>query len=233
MTDWNELPSLTEPVPLFPLPNVVLLPGGTLSLQIFEPRYRAMMRDVLTDDGVMAMALLRPGYQAYYHTNLAEIHQVVCVGRVREHIHLPDDRYLINLVGACRARVRQEDTDGEYRLATVDAMINPPNSVETDGEYGARHELAELLSQPVLDIVDHISRARKAVQASAPLSDVTDIVAATVLPQEFVEVRQRLLEEMRVLRRVDILRNELRVLLKSMEVRQQQSNTWPRFGSSN
>lgn len=233
MSDWNEMPSLTEPVPLFPLPNVVLLPGGTLSLQIFEPRYRAMMRDVLDDDGVMAMALLQPGYVEHYHTNLAEVHPVVCVGRVREHIKLPDGRYLINLVGFCRARIRQEDRGGEYRLATVDAMMTPPTSVETDGEYGARRELAEILSRPVLDAVDHIARARKVVQTAAPLSEVTDIVAATVLPQESVDIRQRFLEEMRVLHRVDILRNELRVLLSALEVRQQQNSTWPRFGSAN
>lgn len=233
MSDWNDMPSLTEPVPLFPLPNVVLLPRGTLSLQIFEPRYCAMMRDILADDGAMAMALLRPGYVEHYHTNHAEVHPVVCVGRVREHIHLPDGRYLINLVGSCRARIRKEDRDGEYRLASVDAMITPPTSVETDGEYGARRELADLLGRSVLDAVDHIDRARYAVHSPAPLSDITDIVAATVLPQDSVEIRQHFLEEMHVLRRVDILRHEMSVILRALEVRRRQISTWPRFGSAN
>ena len=71
-----QLPDFSTPISLFPLPNVVLLPGSTLPLQIFEPRYRSMVGDVLGEgDPVMAMALLKPGYEAYYYTNLAAIHR--------------------------------------------------------------------------------------------------------------------------------------------------------------
>ena len=47
-----------RPVPLFPLPNVVLFPGTTQSLQVFEPRYREMVADTLGQAGLIAMALL-------------------------------------------------------------------------------------------------------------------------------------------------------------------------------
>src|SRR6185503_4161518 len=114
--DQIDFPPLDEPVGLFPLPNVVLFPRATLPLQVFEPRYRAMVRDALDDHSLIAMALLRPGYEAYYYTNIAKIHPVVCVGRIREHIQINDGRYFINLVGLCRAIVRQEEQEGEYRL---------------------------------------------------------------------------------------------------------------------
>ena len=52
---------------VFPLPRVVFFPGTYLPLHIFEPRYRALMRDCITS-GRMAMAvtLLKPGYEANY-----------------------------------------------------------------------------------------------------------------------------------------------------------------------
>ncbi len=233
MSFSNDLPSLRDPVPLFPLPNVVLLPGGTLPLQIFEPRYLAMMNDVLEDDGVMAMALLLPGYESHYHTNLAEIHPVVCVGRVREHVQLPDKRFLINLTGACRARVRQEDRDGEYRRATLDAMIIPASSVETDGEYAARQELATLLEYDVFDHFGGIERIRDLLGDATPLADVTDLIGACLLPQDAVEIRLSLLEEMRVLERAEILRRELSIIRKMLEVKRASRGDQPPYGSAN
>ena len=49
-------------LPLFPLPNVVLFPGGLLPLHIFEPRYRAMAADAIASDRRIGMVLLQPGW---------------------------------------------------------------------------------------------------------------------------------------------------------------------------
>src|SRR5258706_13477138 len=51
--------TLPEVIPLFPLPNVVLFPGMALPLHIFEPRYRAMVRDALRGPRLIGMVLLR------------------------------------------------------------------------------------------------------------------------------------------------------------------------------
>src|SRR6476646_5872940 len=99
-------PKFNVPIGLFPLPNVVLFPGATLPLQIFEPRYRTMVRDAIDRHRLIAMAFLLPGYEGYYHTNLAKVSPTVCVGRIRDHVQIPDGRYFINLQGLCRARVR-------------------------------------------------------------------------------------------------------------------------------
>ena len=56
-----------EEVPVFPLPNVVLLPGALLPLHVFEPRYREMTRDVVAGRRRMAVARLQPGFEADYH----------------------------------------------------------------------------------------------------------------------------------------------------------------------
>ena len=57
---------LPEELPVFPLPNAVLFPGTTLPLYVFEPRYRQMVEDVLRHGRWIAVALLRPGYDADY-----------------------------------------------------------------------------------------------------------------------------------------------------------------------
>jgi Lon protease-like protein len=58
-------PKTTIPsvVALFPLPNAVLFPGTVVPLHIFEPRYREMVRDCASSDGLIGIALLKPGYE--------------------------------------------------------------------------------------------------------------------------------------------------------------------------
>ena len=57
---------------LFPLPNLVLFPHVVQPLHIFEPRYRQLMADALADDRLIAMALLRPGWEEDYHRKPAD-----------------------------------------------------------------------------------------------------------------------------------------------------------------
>src|ERR1051325_8329873 len=54
-------------VPLFPLPNVVLFPRAVLPLHIFEDRYKAMTADVLAGNRLIAMSLLKPGWERDYY----------------------------------------------------------------------------------------------------------------------------------------------------------------------
>ena len=218
---------------VFPLPNVVLLPGMMLPLHIFEDRYRMMVADVLEDDCMIALALLRPGFENDYDTNQAEIHPVTCVGRVQEHVQIPDGRYFIQLLGLCRARIRQEDRAGAYRLAMLDPMIEPEAAIESDGEFAARRHLCELLASAAFDRAENIEKIRDLVSSNRPLGTVVDMVAGRVLSSEAVEVKQRLLEEMRALRRAETLIRELQLLIRIIETRQHDLDQWPRFGSVN
>src|SRR5438093_6138151 len=90
-------------VPLFPLPNVVLFPQAVLPLHIFEERYKAMTADALSGDRVIAMALLRPGWEKSYYAR-PDIEPVVCAGRILSHEKLPDGKYNFLLQGVVRAR---------------------------------------------------------------------------------------------------------------------------------
>src|SRR4051794_9383388 len=93
--------------PLFPLPDLVLFPAVVQPLHIFEPRYRQLMADALAGDRLMALALLKPGWEEDYQKR-PPIHPVVCLGRIFKEERLPDGRYNLLLHGLSRARVREE-----------------------------------------------------------------------------------------------------------------------------
>jgi Lon protease-like protein len=229
----DSLPSFSHPIGLFPLPNVVLLPGGTLPLQIHERRYRAMVRDALQADSLIAMALLRPGWEPYYYTSQAKIYPILGVGRIREHAKTPEGRYFLNLVGLCRARICEEDRTGEYRRATLRPMIPAGHAVSTDGEFAARNLLQKLLSTPTLDDLPHIEECRTLAADDVSLSDLVDRLAADLLPAGAVEIRQHILEEMDVLRRTGTLLAELRILSEKLDLHRRRTEHGRPPASSN
>src|SRR3954466_5571076 len=113
----NPLDPDLSAVPLFPLPSVVLFPRAVLPLHIFEDRYRAMTADALEGDRLIAMALLRPGWEKSYYGRPA-IEPVVCVGRIVSHEKLADGKYNFLLQGLVRAVVVREHLQHEtpYRI---------------------------------------------------------------------------------------------------------------------
>src|SRR5688572_1075355 len=109
-------------VPLFPLPGVVLFPRAVLPLHIFEHRYRLMTSDALTGDRLVAMALLKPGWETNYHGRPG-IEPVVCVGRIISWEQLDDGKYNFLLQGMLRATLDREFTDRTYRYAAFSPMV--------------------------------------------------------------------------------------------------------------
>ncbi len=95
---------LPAEIPVFPLPGVVLFPRARLPLQIFEPRYLAMLDDVLkTAHRLVGMIQPLPGTD-----DGARLHEIGCAGRLTAFSEIPDRRYLISLTGVSRFRIRHE-----------------------------------------------------------------------------------------------------------------------------
>lgn len=194
--DW------TQWVPIFPLPNAVLMPRHILPLHVFEPRYRAMTHDALTSGRLIGIALLKPGYETKYHTLEAEIHSVVGVGRIRREERLPDGRYNFLLQGLTRARILDENRKLQYRRARLEPIAPQPAPCEVELNY--RMNLKRLLSSPPL--------RELAIQANwlglfdcpdLSFSDLLDVLAAAVFPCS--EEKQTFLEEPRVAKRAQCL----------------------------
>ena len=114
-----------HPVPVFPLPELVLFPRATVPLHVFELRYRTMVRDALSRERLIALALLKPGYEADYHGS-PEFHTLGCLARFDEVEWLPDDRYNLRVVGIARARFERIVCEFPYRSARVALLPQAP-----------------------------------------------------------------------------------------------------------
>ncbi len=110
-----DLPSF---IPIFPLPNAVLFPDVPLPLHIFEPRYRAMVRDALAGSRLIGMVLLRDGWEAEYQ-GAPEVYRVGCAGKIVEATPLPDGKFNIVLAGLREFEIVTEQRERSYRQASV------------------------------------------------------------------------------------------------------------------
>jgi Lon protease-like protein len=140
----NAAATLPGEIPLFPLPDVVLFPGVTRPLLIFEPRYREMVGDALKGDRIIGMVLLQPGFEKDYEAR-PPIHTIGCAGVIEEYEQLPDGRYVILLRGLTTFRVVSEDQRKAYRLARVDAVPEILKDEERGDLSATRERLAQLL----------------------------------------------------------------------------------------
>ncbi len=123
----SELPDI---VPVFPLPNVILFPGVQLPLHIFEPRYRAMVRDVMeAEPPLIGMALLRGDWQEQYEGN-PQLFPIGCVGKMVKTVPLPDGRFNILLQGVREYRIQEEFHDKSYRRARVEWLPQRNQTLE-------------------------------------------------------------------------------------------------------
>jgi len=100
--EFDQLPS---EIPIFPLPGVLLLPGGRLPLNVFEPRYLALVDDALA--GPRAVGMLQPCEEAD-DVGAARIYATGCLGRITAFSETEDGRYLITLSGLIRFDVTTE-----------------------------------------------------------------------------------------------------------------------------
>ena len=115
---YTELSELPEILPLFPLAGAVLLPRGELPLNIFEPRYVAMIDDAVAGNRLVGIIQPLPGGNG--STAPPELFQIGCAGRLTRFAETGDGRYLITLTGVARFRILEEMTaDTPYRQFRV------------------------------------------------------------------------------------------------------------------
>jgi Lon protease-like protein len=106
-------------IPVFPLPGALLLPRGQMPLNIFEPRYLAMVDDALKADRIIGM--IQPDADAGGTSLSPKLYRVGCAGRITQLAETGDGRYLITLIGVGRFRVEEElSATTPYRQCRVD-----------------------------------------------------------------------------------------------------------------
>ena len=98
---------LPDVIPVFPLPGALLLPRGQMPLNIFEPRYVAMVDDALRS-GHRLIGMIQPESAHPAADMKPTLYKVGCVGRITQIAETGDGRYLLQLTGIVRFRIEEE-----------------------------------------------------------------------------------------------------------------------------
>jgi hypothetical protein len=115
---YNGPQDLPDVIPVFPLPGALLLPRAQMPLNIFEPRYLAMVDEALRTNRIVGM--VQPDLERGGTPLVPKLYPVGCAGRITGFAETGDGRYLITLTGIARFRVAEEvPTTASYRLCRV------------------------------------------------------------------------------------------------------------------
>lgn len=162
-------PELPEVLPLFPLTGFLLLPGNWMPLNVFEPRYRHLVEDLLAEsgDGKAYVGMIQPVVPRddnhgpgdvegadvdpiFVDPDAPILYGVGCAGRLERCEPQEDGRFHVLLRGVCRFRVAEELTLRRgYRRARADyapfrADLGEPDAlVDPDPVLAALREFAE------------------------------------------------------------------------------------------
>jgi ATP-dependent Lon protease len=198
----SEIEAALAELPIFPLPQVVLFPHATLPLHVFEPRYRAMLRDCLATHKVMAMALV-VGSSHGHDPAHPPIHPVAGAGIIVEHQPLPDGRANIVLRGCARVRLDELPFVPPYRRAKATVLHDAADPVTATD----RVALIASVSAFAADIRRHNPGFAFQVPPDVAPGILSDYCAHHLIVDP--EVRQTLLEELRPKERIRIVTHEL------------------------
>ena len=187
-----DLPAM---IPIFPLPDVTLLPNVRRPFHVFEPRYRAMIADALEGDRIIGMVHLEPGYEADYQGR-PPVYAIGCAGVIVGSERLPDGRYNIVLEGLTRFQIVSEDESRPYRLATVESLDEALAEEDRPVLEERRRQLEEALTDLFpgadlrlaefsdVEIVDELSltlplapaRRQELLEADGPLARASRLI---------------------------------------------------------
>lgn len=123
---YRQADDLPAAVPVFPLCGALLLPGGQMPLNIFEPRYLALFDDALADTRIIG--IIQPKLDHEGKSERSEtpaLCAVGCLGRITSFSETGDGRYITSLTGVCRFRINEEMRSRKaYRTCRISPFVN-------------------------------------------------------------------------------------------------------------
>lgn len=115
---FSQLSDLPEIIPVFPLSGALLLPNGQMPLNIFEPRYVAMIDHAMAGDRTIGM--IQPKLDGVTDCAVPDLCGIGCMGRITQFAETGDGRYLITLSGICRYSIVEEVASAaEFRQVRI------------------------------------------------------------------------------------------------------------------
>jgi hypothetical protein len=226
--------NFSKPMPLFPLPDAVLLPHAIQPLHVFEERYRRMIEDCLDQSGQIAMATFKGDNWKLDYQGTVPLRPAVCVGQIVHHDELADGRHNVLLHGVCRARIQKliEPTeDRPYRMAKLVPL--EPVEEHPPPMANVRKVLRSMLVGPRLSRM----RSVETVMQWIDRDDISTHALLELIGFALVhdsELKYRLLAEPDPIRRARLIRRELRSLDQLvMQAERQAYRSWPKGMSWN
>lgn len=198
-------------LPIFPLPDVTFFPHTLLPLHVFEARYRALVIDALARDRRLAVARLRPGYEATY-AGKPEVFPVSGAGEIVSYERLATGRYNILLRGESRVRLERElPSDTLYRLVEASRLDDVAPAGDASAPLARLREACRRLLGALERPADTLDTALADGQAPGA---VADRIAAAVLPDP--DLRQSLLETLDVQARLTRVADAVEALVRQL-----------------
>lgn len=206
---------LPETVPVMTLPEMVFFPQSLLPLHIFEPRYRAMLRDVLQNDRLFAVAHLDASRPSGADSP-EPLHRIASVGVVRACQEAEDGTSNLLLQGICRVEIQDIVRELPYRVIAVRPLTCVP---------GGNHTQLEIMRLEVLRLLN----TRRRLGTSGPkgitqfLESIDDFdafadIAVFNLCSD-ASLKQRLLEELDTRRRLKLFATQLKFEIEQLRLR--------------
>ena len=194
-------------IPMFPLPNLVLLPNTFVPLHIFEPRYRKLTKDVLEGGKLMVLAFALG--EEHEFDGPPPVAPIAGVGEVVMAQALSDGRYHIILRGRARVRIVRELPSSEpYRIVQATEI---PDSSAAGGDLP---EAEATLRAQTIGLADALPEKgdllKQVVAAQSTPAALVDVIASTLIADP--RVRQQLLETPDVSRRIQRVSAEVAAL---------------------
>jgi ATP-dependent Lon protease len=202
MNDSFDLDAALAALPVFPLPHVVLFPRALLPLHVFEPRYRALLKDCLATNRAMAIALV-PDPNDVDARGQPKLARIAGVGVVVEHHELPDGRSNILVHGHARVALDELPFVPPYRIARATVV----DDVNTPVPETERTALVAAASSLVAELARRDPRFSFTLAPSLPPGRIADLCAHHLIVD--ATTRQALLEERDVCARVARVTGEL------------------------
>ncbi|MBL9203183.1 MAG: LON peptidase substrate-binding domain-containing protein [Opitutaceae bacterium] len=211
-------------VPVMTLPEVAFFPQALMPLHIFEPRYRAMLRDSLAADRLFAVAGLDQEPEGRKAASFEPPHRVASVGIIRACQKNENGTSNLLLQGLCRVEILEIAREVPYRLIEVRALVSEPGAAGEENER-LRRELSRLLT------------LREKLAPSATLG-ITDFLKTVKDPEAFADIaafnlcneaamRQRLLEVLDVHRRLTLFTAHVRGQIDEIRLRRKLQGDLP------
>lgn len=201
-----------EQLSIFPLPNAALFPGAALPLHVFEPRYRDLVRDALGARKILAVARLKPGFEASYEER-PPVFEVCGVGVIETYRLRPDGRFDITLRGLGRVQILEELPPVlSYRQVRAQLLRERPSEPALVAAW--QQKLAALWVKLAPHLPDAVRDLNGLTQGTRDASAYSDRLAAALVADP--EASQDLLAEADAAERLRILTGRVQELVDAL-----------------